>query len=265
MLQQYKIDYTRNPLEAWNGLKTSPPVDKKDYDGLFDFCKASSGYHFDETVDDIAGLTGDFPAVIPIKRFSGDWDDAVKELSQHVVPATFDIRKKPRMQTNNDFEEHDFRQAGYDIDGGYAPVSRIWRPELHGALQEIVDAFGFDFSQPGNVKFDVQMPGQVFYWHLDNFGGLLQRWRGDHDIAAKVDYDQRLMMRAIVFLDDQQLGHHWQHGNLSVHWQRGDCIAWPWRDIPHGTANYGHHPRPVLNVTGMVNDTTRELLTRGNS
>jgi len=61
-------------------------------------------------------------------------------------------------------------------------------------------------------------------------------------------------------LDDQHLGQVWQQGNLSVRWKKGDCIIWPWKDIPHGTCNYGHHPRPVLNITGYVTDKTKGFL-----
>ena len=39
-----------------------------------------------------------------------------------------------------------------------------------------------------------------------------------------------------------------------------DCFTWPWRDIPHGTANFGHEPRPTLNITGAVTDRTLEVL-----
>ena len=47
---------------------------------------------------------------------------------------------------------------------------------------------------------------------------------------------------------------------LLIKWKRGDCITWPWRDVPHGTCNYGHKPRPVLNITGIVTEGTKEFL-----
>ena len=64
----------------------------------------------------------------------------------------------------------------------------------------------------------------------------------------------------MIFLDDQRQGQIFQLGNLLIKWKRGDCITWPWRDVPHGTCNYGHSPRPVLNITGIVTDKTREFL-----
>lgn len=259
-METFKINYDNNALYQWNNLKTLPPVSRDGYDSLYDFCKATSRYHFDERRNDLYLLDSDCPAVIPVKRFDGDWDNAVQELIESAEPATFGFRKTTRKDGTNSWEENDFRKWGYDIDGGYTIANRILQPKLQDALQHIVDAFGF--ADPGIVKFDVQMPGQCFYWHLDNFGGVLKKHRGDYVQAASGDFDQREVMRTVIFLDDQHLGQVWQQGNLMLNWQRGDCITWPWRDIPHGTCNYGHHPRPVLNITGVVTDKTRELLNR---
>lgn len=260
MQEFYKIQYNNNPLEQWNKLKTLPPVSKDGYDSLYDFCRATSNYHFDENKSDLDSFDTDCPAVIPIKRFEGDWSELVEILSTQTAPATFDKRKQTRLENNNNWEENDFRRWGYDIDGGYTIANRLLRPELVGDLERIVNDFGF--AEPGIVKFDVQMPGQCFYWHLDNFGGVLKRQRGDYDQASTADLDQRDVMRLIIFLDDQKQGQMWQHGNLLLQWEKGDCITWPWRDVPHGTCNYGHFPRPVLNITGVVTDKTREFLSK---
>ena len=71
-------------------------------------------------------------------------------------------------------------------------------------------------------------------------------------------------MRIVIFLDDQKVGQHWQHGNLIIKWKKGDCISWPWKDVPHGTANYGHDLRPTLNVTGEVTEKTYDFLNNVN-
>ena len=260
MQEFYKIEYSRNPLEQWNRLKTQPPVDKEGYDSLYDFCQATSRYHFQEDQSDLDSFDSDCPAVIPITRFSGEWLDQVTALSEQTSPATFNSRKTTRLKNNNNWEENDFRRWGYDIDGGYTIANRLLKPSLTDDLQDIVRGFGF--ADPGIVKFDVQMPGQCFYWHLDNFGGVLKKHRGDYESASSGDLDQREVMRLVIFLDDQKQGQMWQHGNLLLNWQRGDCITWPWRDIPHGTCNYGHSPRPVLNITGVVTDKTREFLSQ---
>tara|TARA_B110000977_G_C11055277_1_gene483828 strand:+ start:1213 stop:2007 length:795 start_codon:yes stop_codon:yes gene_type:complete len=255
----YDIEFSRNPLNMWNKLKTKSPVKKEGYNSLYDFCKATSRYHFDETVDDIAQLDTDCPPIIPIGNIAGDWDQEVKKLSKETTPATFGFRTTTRADITNAWEENDFKKWGYNIDGGYTIANRTIRPELEESLQFIVDSFGFE--KPGVVKFDVQMPGQCFYWHLDNFGGVLKRRRKEYNKSDEGDLDQRKVMRTVIFLDDQQQGQVWQQGNLLLGWKRGDIITWPWRDIPHGTCNYGHKPRPVLNITGILTDKTREFLT----
>ncbi len=63
-----------------------------------------------------------------------------------------------------------------------------------------------------------------------------------------------------VFLDDQKQGQVWKQGNNFLTWKKGDCFTWPWRDIPHGTANFGHDPRPTLNITGEVTEETYKFL-----
>lgn len=269
-LNFYQINYDHSPYEVWNSLKTNPPVDSSNYDSLFQFCKDTSRYHFDNSVNDLQLIGTDISPVIPICRFIGDWDADVQDLYSQSQPATFNNRSKPRRNITNNFEENDFRRWGYDIDGGYAinnrtivkngkvdPDDVIDRKETKPFIKKIQDMF--HLLPPLAVKLDVQKPGQCFYWHIDNFGGLLRKARKDYDHLFAGDLDQRKLIRFIVFLDDQQTGHHWQQGNLLLKWKRGDCITWPWRDVPHGTANYGHTNRPTLNITGIATDKTMEF------
>ena len=254
----YKIEYSRNPGNMWESLKTNPPVSRDAYDSLYEWAKVTSRYHFSDK-EDISSLDTDCPAVIPITRFD------VKEIPNidMTQPATFAKRASSRKNNNNKMEEHDFRTWGYDIDGGYTILNRKSKPELPSSLQQQIDQFGFE--EP-HVRYDVQMPGQCFYWHIDAFGGILGKEsrgefsRGDFEKHSAADLDQRKIMRIVIFLEDQKLGHHWQQGNLYLQYQKGDVIAWPWRDVPHGTANYGHTPRPTVNVTGIVTDKTYEYM-----
>ena len=252
----YKIEYSRNPADMWKNLKTATPTNKDDYTSLFEWCKSMSNYHFSDVED---SLDNDVPAVIPISNFN------VTDIPNFNVtnPATFSRRAKSRGNENNKMEEADFRRWGYDIDGGYTILNRKAQPELPYSLQNIIDKF--KMKEP-KVRYDVQMPGQCFYWHIDAFGGLLGRTedpqfsRGDFEKHSAADLDQRKMMRFVIFLDDQQQGHHWQQGNLILQWKKGDCIAWPWKDVPHGTANYGHVPRPTINAVSYTHLTLPTIL-----
>ena len=254
----YKIEYSRNPADMWSNLKTATPTNKDDYTSLFEWSKSMSNYHFSDVED---SLDTNLPAVIPITNF--DITDVPDPKITN--PATFDRRKKNRGSENNKMEESDFRRWGYDIDGGYTILNRRSKPELPNSLQNIINKFGM--KEP-KVRYDVQMPGQCFYWHIDAFGGLLTQTedpefsRGNFEKHSAADLDQRKMMRFVIFLDDQKQGQHWQQGNLILQWKKGDCITWPWKDIPHGTANYGHMPRPTVNITGVVTDATYKFLNK---
>ena len=254
----YKIEYSRNPTKMWRNLNTANPTDKSDYQSLFEWSKSMSNYHFSDK-EDLTSLDSDLPVVIPITRFEiTDVPDA-----KETKPATFARRSNGRGSENNRMEENDFRRWGYDIDGGYTILNRRSQPELPNSLEKIIENIGMEDAR---VRYDIQMPGQCFYWHIDAFGGLLTRStnteysRGNFEKHSAADIDQRKMMRLVIFLDDQKQGHHWQQGNLLLQWQKGDCIAWPWKDVPHGTANYGHDPRPTINVTGIVTEKTYEFL-----
>ncbi len=258
-----EITYNKNPFDLWNSLKTKDPVTHEGFDSLYDFCKATSLYHFDETVED--GIDSELPVIVPICRFEGDWLDEARAMSEKTEPATFDYRAETRWDNNNSLEYKDFKKWGYDVDNGYVVLNRTRHAALTDTFQKMSDLFKFE--HPGklsggkpNIKFDVQKPGQMFYWHLDNFGGILKEQRNDYNTFAACDYDQRKLMRLIIFLDDQHPGQVWKQGNCYIKWKKGDCITWPWRDIPHGTANFSHKDRPTLNITGRVTDGTLAFL-----
>jgi hypothetical protein len=259
-----KVNYDKNPNDVWSSLKTAPPVSYESFNGLYEFCKTTSLYHFDETADDTNCVP---PVIIPICRFEGDWDQEVLEMTSVTEPATFDFRAETRLDNNNTMEYNDFKRWGYNVDGenAYTVLNRTRHAELTPTLQKISNLFKFE--HPGrlsggkpNIKFDVQKPGHMFYWHLDNFGGILKQQREDYKKFAECDYDQRKIMRLIIFLDDQKIGQVWRQGNCFIEWQKGDCITWPWKDIPHGTANFSHFDRPTLNITGRVTEGTIEFL-----
>lgn len=263
-----EINYSKSPFDLWTNLQTAKPVNVQGFNGLYDFCKATSLYHFDNSIDDRYSTP---PVIVPLCRFEGNWDEEVKIMTSATEPATFDYRAETRLDNNNSMEYNDFKTWGYNVDteNPYVVLNRTRHAALTPLLQKISDIF--QFEHPGrlsggkpNIKFDVQKPGQMFYWHLDNFGGILKEQRQDYKTFAPCDSDQRLIMRVIVFLEDQKPGQVWQQGNCYLKWKRGDCITWPWRDIPHGTANFSHCDRPTLNVTGRVTDKTLEFLKEHN-
>ena len=43
-------------------------------------------------------------------------------------------------------------------------------------------------------------------------------------------------------------------------WQSGHIHYFDWQNLPHATANASLHPRPMLVLTGVMTDRTRELI-----
>jgi len=45
-------------------------------------------------------------------------------------------------------------------------------------------------------------------------------------------------------------------------WRAGDIHTFDWQNLPHATANASLTPRPMLVVTGVKTEKTRQLLTK---
>ena len=39
-----------------------------------------------------------------------------------------------------------------------------------------------------------------------------------------------------------------------TNWKKGDVLFFDWRNTPHSTANCGVHERPLLKITGTIDD-----------
>ena len=50
---------------------------------------------------------------------------------------------------------------------------------------------------------------------------------------------------------------------MLMQWHAGDILTFDWPNIPHCTANASLLPRPLLQVTGVVTETTEAMLTNG--
>ena len=64
---------------------------------------------------------------------------------------------------------------------------------------------------------------------------------------------------------DYTFGQMMQFGNRVItHWRKGQCIFFRWQDLPHCTANCGHHDRWLMHVTGMRTEKFDKLLSNPN-
>jgi len=100
----------------------------------------------------------------------------------------------------------------------------------------------------------LQKPGQSHILHIDTvYGG------GHWDYLG--DKKRDMVRRVFLMLEDWQPGQVIQFGNaIYTKWKAGDVAYFRWQDIPHGTANFGHHDRSLILVTGVTTPAFEKLL-----
>tara|TARA_Y100001937_G_C7108628_1_gene326330 strand:- start:544 stop:1215 length:672 start_codon:yes stop_codon:yes gene_type:complete len=100
----------------------------------------------------------------------------------------------------------------------------------------------------------VQRPGQMHMWHVDPvYGNGI--WDADGE-----EWKQKNLVRFFVMLDDWRPGQIIMMGSQTLRWRKGDVIYFRWQDVPHGTANFGHYARPMLQLTGERTPELNEML-----
>jgi hypothetical protein len=207
----------------------------------WDQTQARSNYHFDarrvDQLSDVLTLLGQVDVT-----WSGDLNDIIAR-SQ---PATWETRgykaegidiPRPDLAA----EEYDLQRVGAD------PKMTITNLDwtLPSSLQQLTDDFALADCMN---RIHVQMPGQVWNLHIDK----LNKWCPE---------DPGQVMRIFVQLTDWQPGQFWEYGNYHWHqWRAGDVSTFDWANIPHSTANAGHHPRVTFQITGVRTKKTESFL-----
>lgn len=164
-------------------------------------------------------------------RFVGDWDPDIKIKEKWKSDETGDVSKgseqykKLGVNYNNLYDEGHFDE------------------ELNKDYLSLVNAVGLD--NPRRL-IHVQHPGQMHPLHLDmTYGNGKWDYLGDtkKDVIGKM----------LIFLDDWHPGQVVMVGtNHYTQWRKGDAIHFRWRDMPHGTCNFGHHKRPIIFISGII-------------
>jgi hypothetical protein len=207
----------------------------------WDKLKEKSQYHFDNDTMDPRWDTTNM-----IGKFSGDWANEVNTIVADSAPANWETRgfkgegvnvPKPEL----DDEEYDLERLG--IDPKVVITNLAWN--LPPVLQAMSDCFGLADCMN---RVHVQMPGQLWHLHIDK----LYKWFPDHPERVK---------RYMIQLTDWQPGQFWEFGNYHHNrWKAGDIWDFDWENVPHSTANAGHHPRVTLQITGIITDKTQQFL-----
>jgi hypothetical protein len=207
----------------------------------WDKLREKSTYHFDSVKIDRPG-----DMVIALGYIEPNWDNELQQILADAKPANWETRgfkgegvfvPKPELEE----EEYDLERVG--VDPKVVITDLAWR--LGPKLQAIADAFGLEDCMS---RIHVQRPGQLWHLHIDK----LYKWCPE---------DPGRVGRYFVQLTDWQPGQFWEYGNYHWNqWRAGDVSTFDWANIPHSTANAGHHPRVTLQLTGVKTAKTHDFL-----
>jgi hypothetical protein len=205
--------------------------------------QARSTYHFDPEQKDNPRAV-----MTALGHITPTWQADLASIVSNAKPATWATRgyKGEGIEAPAEdlaAEEYDLTSHGMSRD---LPITHLnWRiPE---SLQRISDNFGLKDCM---ARIHVQQPGEVWNLHIDK----LQKWAPDAPESV---------IRIMIQLTDWQPGQFWEYGNYHWNqWSAGDVSTFDWANIPHSTANAGHHPRVTLQLTGIrTKQTDDHLLT----
>jgi hypothetical protein len=207
----------------------------------WDETKAKSQYHFDTDLIDPR-----FDTVINLGQFVNVWQEDLAEIIGTSQPAQWanrgykgkDVQAPP---ADLAAEEYDMTRVGMDPKMTITHLN--W--DLPPILQRISNLFALDDCMN---RIHVQYPGELWNLHLDK----LQKWCPE---------DPSRVMRIMIQLTDWEPGQFWEYGNYHHRgWKAGEVTTFDWANVPHSTANAGHHPRVTLQITGVVTEATRNFL-----
>lgn len=207
----------------------------------WDYTKSHSTYHFDPTYPDQERDVLTYLGHLPVT-----WAKDLPGITEQSRPATWETRGYkgegvPPPREDLIAEEYDIQRVG--ADPKMIITNLTWAiPE---SLQAISRGFALDDCME---RIHVQWPGQVWNLHIDK----LQKWLPE---------DPGKIMRIFIQLTDWQPGQFWEYGNYHWRqWRAGDVSTFDWANMPHSTANAGHHPRVTFQLTGIRTDRTLDYL-----
>ena len=212
-----------------------------DYSSSWDWCVDNSTYHFDNTrIDKI----GEWFQVLG--RFAGKWTDEVKQAQGK--PITWATRK---FYSNDDDtvspmlaqEENDLRTTGAPVD--LQLTDAVFDIGAFPTLTKMSNYFGIEDAK---IRMHCQQPGQMFNLHIDK-------------LQERCPDDPERVIRLSIMLADWEPGQFYSFGTCNFsNWKAGDVHIFDWENVPHATANASRSMRPVLQVTGLKTDKTRQML-----
>ena len=201
--------------------------------------KAKSKYHFNKWHTDT-------DCVEHLGKFTGGWQSELQAVIDDAKPLNWSNRREGTGRPNSsvEAEENDLIKAGADpkmtIYRGLADFTKC------PSLQKITDYFELSTFKS---KLHIQFTGEVLNMHIDKLYDL--------------DADPENVVRIMIMLQDWSPGQFLMYGNQQFdRWRTGDIHKFDWQNLPHATANASNRPRPMLVITGVMSDQTKNILSK---
>ena len=194
--------------------------------------RGRSAWHFDNLKVPEPGL--DSYTLVGRVQLPTDWQQDITAAWKRLIAITPDQELQQKLTQN-------LEETGQSPEHGMFDTVNISQLPV---AEKLAQALGLENSI---TRLHIQRPGQLLNMHIDNL--------------ASEDQDPEEIRRFIIAVEDWCPGQVFQLGNAVWNqWRAGDCVTWAWKDIPHGSANFGWHDRSMIQITGYVTELTQQLV-----
>lgn len=164
-----------------------------------------------------------------------------------------DYIKRTAATTDGDVSEDQFKAwlaEYFDLVGGHGHKYIRSFGDSNQAIYDIVSSeLGLDPTST-RIRVQVEEPGHYFMMHIDRH--KYQEWEVDDPKNYVYDKNTDFHKHSIyiIFFKDWAQGQAFQMGDNFLKWKSGDVFNWNYRNIPHGTSNFGYETNFVMVITG---------------
>jgi hypothetical protein len=205
--------------------------------------RGNSAWHFDNSKAPEPGV--DSYTSVGRVQFPNNWQQQIDPASTTTAAWKRLIAATPDHELQHTLSQN-LQDVGQDPEQGMFDTINISHLDVAHALAAQLGL------QHSITRLHIQRPGQLLNIHIDDL--------------AEVNQDPAEIRRFIVAVSDWCPGQVFQFGNaVWSQWRAGDCVTWSWKDIPHGSANFGWQDRPMIQITGYTTSLTQQLVSQANS
>lgn len=164
-----------------------------------------------------------------------------------------DYIKRTAATTDGEVSEDQFKAwlaEYFDLVSGHGhKYIRSFGEHTDAVYDTISTALGLDPATT-RIRVQVEEPGHYFMIHIDRH--KYQEWEVDD--PKKYVYDKNIDFHKhsiyLIPFQDWASGQVIQMGDNFLKWKGGDVFNWNFRNVPHGTSNFGYDTNFYFVVTG---------------